>query len=438
MKLRNLAYAAMIAVAFTACSNENDPTPTPDPAGGDGQTYLTVGVKKAVGTRAVTDADINTLAVLVFADGTLENFGVAAPTAFNEGPCLTVSEGEKSIIVLANTVEESGLISGTTHTLEIGETELEDFLTWEFTYGAAGMPDVESALMLSSQIYTETLLKNVHNLLGFAVGAKPSTHTEAATYNLSVTSPVKMYRNVAKINLKEIKFDFTGHDLYLDKYENSMYLDNIEIYALNGNKTTLIASADQWGSLEPEETASGYYGIDAETFVERSTGAGVPLIASWQTFAAGTEYQQADNYHAAAAPFSFYAFENSSATDRTLLVIKGDLTYYTGGVYNETTSEWDEDPTARTQANQYYVISIGYAKADGKGTISWPNNDNENFVFTGSREFKGVMRNLQYDITPTIKGFGAPTTIEEPSGKAQLDVLVDVVDWGTVVQEPEF
>ena len=57
MKLRNLLFGTMIACAFAACSNEDDPIPNvdPTPEAGTATASLTVSVKNSV--RKVTKAE---------------------------------------------------------------------------------------------------------------------------------------------------------------------------------------------------------------------------------------------------------------------------------------------------------------------------------------------------------------------------------------------
>ena len=56
MKLRNLLFGTMIACAFVACSNDDDPTPNPTPEG-KGVGTLIAGIDSKSLTKAVTNSE---------------------------------------------------------------------------------------------------------------------------------------------------------------------------------------------------------------------------------------------------------------------------------------------------------------------------------------------------------------------------------------------
>ena len=64
MKLRNLLFGTMIACAFAACSNEDDPIVGPDqPQTGENNATLTISVKNAA--RSLTKAAAASAASMV-------------------------------------------------------------------------------------------------------------------------------------------------------------------------------------------------------------------------------------------------------------------------------------------------------------------------------------------------------------------------------------
>ena len=75
MKLRNLLFGTMIACAFAACSNEDDPIVGPDqPQTGENNATLTISVKNAArsltkaaaGTQTENEAKITDLTVALY------------------------------------------------------------------------------------------------------------------------------------------------------------------------------------------------------------------------------------------------------------------------------------------------------------------------------------------------------------------------------------
>ena len=95
MKLRNLLFGTMIACAFVACSNDDDPNPTPTEAP---DAYLNIAVNaKIIGSKAVDGDDnaktgettINNLTIAVFNAATGELIGYRRSTAGKEADNFT-------------------------------------------------------------------------------------------------------------------------------------------------------------------------------------------------------------------------------------------------------------------------------------------------------------------------------------------------------------
>ena len=88
MKLRNLLFGTMIACAFAACSNEDDPIVGPDqPQTGDVETTLAFAIKGAdtktkAGTQTAAEEKVNNLRVILYtADG---SYVASSTTGANE------------------------------------------------------------------------------------------------------------------------------------------------------------------------------------------------------------------------------------------------------------------------------------------------------------------------------------------------------------------
>lgn len=474
MKLKNLMFATMVAFAFASCSGD-DEVPTPGPGGGEeGTAELTVGVAKKAITKASNndDAAIANFSVLVFdAGGILEYVDYKEPSSTDsndpakfESGCMKVSTGQKSILVLANTLTEDGkyVTTAGTKTLVLESTKLTDVLAWDFAPTAAEMPAIgETNLMLSSQVISNIKIdKDKHYLIGYTLGTLPTTGHTAGTYEYPIQDPVKMYRNVAKINLGKII-------VKSNKYQQAT-LTVKEIYALNGNAKTKIATTLPWGSLEVADSY-GFFGIDKTTYDAR-VGTRAPYITT-NVFAAYTPF---DGYAwekpagfdpivgtpATTTPdypgttrnigFSFYAFENNgkiaSGDNQTLLVIYGDFTYRDGVKYDKDGNAIAGSGTEVKALNQYYVIPIGSGVYADYTAIE----TNQNFPLSasGRSAYQGVMRNLEYNIDVTIKGLGSaqpdggtinpPDPEENPDGTGFMDVKIEVVPYGQVTQNPQF
>lgn len=65
MKLRNLLFGTMIACAFVACSNDDDPTPDKGQPEGTAKTVLEIRSNAALETKAGADEGINALTMVV-------------------------------------------------------------------------------------------------------------------------------------------------------------------------------------------------------------------------------------------------------------------------------------------------------------------------------------------------------------------------------------
>lgn len=422
MKLRNLLFATMFAVAFVGCSNDDDPIVTPPAGDGDAELSVLVAKPQAIESKAAADGGIVSLEVFVFdalnkleAVGTIatEHVGPYQPEAGKIlSSCMKVKAGTKSVIVLANT-PEAVLDEIST----VGTTTLNDLLTYE--YEGLQVPTEAAPLMLNSKLYNVSVKAAKHNLIGF-------TDTEAAAIENSeiIEKPlIALYRNVAKVTLANVI-------VTSDEYASAQ-LKIDSIYVVRGSSKTLIAATDLWGRTEANEVPYLYGDNQANYEYWAAQHGATPYIANWEV-AKPADFIQlpAYNFNAAiGAPivstaadqgklgqaFTFYAYENTDNANRTVISIKGTFSYEVAG-------------TRVYEYDQFYNIPIG-----GAGTV-WPTGTD----FPGDKN--GVMRNLEYTITPTIKGTGTGSPIDPPPGskEAYLDVQVKVVEYGKVTQTPEF
>lgn len=424
MKLRNLMYATMIACAFASCSKDD----VVDNAGGqqlDGKT--TIEVNANVTATKVTDSDITSL-TLVVADKAGKIEAIESATNGDAGAKsrkVEVTPGQKQVMMFANV----------TIAAKVGDNL--SAITAEKNSIAS---EVDGTLSMNSAVYNVEIVANKKNYLGY-------NGITDATKNYLPGAPVdgvKLYRNVAKVVLTTIK---VVEELGAGntQYPNAK-LDVKSVYITNAKATTLLVPNDysEWGATQDTEAAwAGGVVTTAEN------GAKFKLAAITE---ANSTYVQDYNDKLISAmggsvvpttfDKSFYVYENfntlsSKEAAKTLLVVKGDFSY----------DKWDatENNVSRvTEKNRYYTIAIGrtgFDEAAVKGFViptDFTALRGAAAGINGAAATKGldVLRNLQYNISLSVKGLGYKTPGGEGDSQV-LDVQVQVVPFGTVKQDVE-
>lgn len=450
MKLRNLLFGTMIACAFVACSNDDDPTPGPEvnPAELDATltiAYQTDGAKsglkslstKSIGTEVgATDATIKKIGIAVFnkgamspamADGALISYREIDRTGVDTTACVSAKSGDVEVMVIANPVS-ADLTSLTTKAAFQAKVS-----------GAALSSQINGNLLMTSPVYSLTLEKGRNVACSkadetdadkkFNWPDKDKTKFHNATY--------KVYRNVAKITLRSIKIDpredfgkkanyatFTLDSAYVDHVRSSVY-----VFGNNASGWNAVVNADAekgflTGLVDPTYTGTNY------------------LLNKFTEGNSATYTGNADNAVIGSTSTgeltSFYVFDNSSATTlaagtATRLVLKGTYTYKTG-------NSGEDDVLESKHAYWYFDIN-----PEGKDAGD-----------AGYAAHFGVLRNMQYVVDATITGPGKGKDPQEPTtpptdpdtpvtppvnpdpngGAACIKVKVDVVQWGTVYDHP--
>lgn len=422
MKLRNLMYATMIACAFASCSNDDVPTPdngNPDAQGG---TSLTVKFDKAADTKAA--GDITSLSMLVFdADGKLEVVGTKATTP-------AVEEGSDAVAhaVLTAGVKEVALIANYTVSADLkGKTKTEVFAVLNKTFDSE--LEADAALTMNSKIYTGVVVAaEKKNVFGFATAPSGYVNVEGLT-GTDLTSPVKLYRNVAKVVLNKISARVaTNQDK--PKYSDPQ-LELKEIFILQGHKKTNLMG-ENWGQYATTNVDDEWYSAyahtdewtekdDLYTLVENPT---VPEdTPSWVKTTITGIVTTLNAYETAN---SFYVYENTDLDNRTLLVVKGDFSYKIS------------DTGRKTESDRYYTIALGkdFDVATSDGNVASELLTLRGVTAGDNGKYNGLYRNLQYNLTLTVTGPGYQT----PGGGGDpttLDVQCVVVPFGQVNQDVE-
>ena len=425
MKLRNLMYATMIACAFASCSNDDVPTPDNGNPDAEGGTSLTVKFDKAADTKA--SGDITSLSMLVFnADGKLEVVGTKATTpAVEEGSDAVahaeLTAGVKEVALIANYI-----VPTTGEQSLIGKTKAEVFATLNKTFDSE--LEVEGTLTMNSKIYTGVVVAaEKNNVFGFATAPAGYVNVEGLT-DTDLKSPVKLYRNVAKVVLNKISTKMAENSNKPRYSDPQLVLK--EIFILQGHKKTNLIG-ENWGQYATtnvdDEWCSAYAHTDEwtekddlYTLVENPT---VPEnTPSWiKTTITGT----VTTLNAYETANSFYVYENTDLDNRTLLVVKGDFSYKIN------------DTDRKIESDRYYTIALGenFQVSAGESNVA-----SELLALRGvtgnDGKYNGLYRNLQYDLTLTVTGPGYQT----PGGGGDptaLDVQCVVVPFGQVNQDVE-
>lgn len=430
MKLRNLMYATMIACAFASCSND-DVIPAPE-QGAEG-TFLDILIKDPVLTKANPDeSDIKTLTAVVFdASGKIEAIETANQGKGTNSRKVALTPGEKSVIMIANyTLPQTVKVGDTYAALEaLTNTRIEEV--------------DEKGFSMSSKVYKNiTIETNKTTYLGYA----NEDGSGNSIYETEDPEGVKLYRNVAKVVLKSVTLTNEKGDF---KNMSNPNLKIEDVFILNAKATTkLVASdADKFKHWAPTQS-------DVATLL-----GGVAKDDSWNNtdkFLLGSEWDvcadlktnvkattigfKGDEIFESTDAFKdapFYVYENGSeefetGAAKTLLVIKGAV-IYDSFVNGETTRV--EVP------NRYYTIAVGRTGFED-GFVSpdknFPYANRSALGINGASANKAydVLRNLQYEVSLTIKGLG----YDQPGGgdpEQFLDVNVQVVPFGTVSQDVE-
>lgn len=443
MKLKNFMFATMIACAFASCSNDDEiPTPGTEP-GVEADATLSLQVLGGVDTKSnpftgtgVTDSTITSLTAYVFrigADGSSYVFETSRAAtdklAEKKVEKIPVAAGMKKVIVLAN---------ATAANLTVGTSTLANLCAQNLTY-----PTSESAgLSMNSAVYDLYVKAGNENCLGYTnkpTGAIDATINESSATPVA-TSPIYLYRNVAKVMLSEVKM----------KTENAKYpnaaLKIDSVYILHARKYSKIAfnnttSGQGWGetAVKVEDEANYLNGVSGASYLK------------WANFMAGKDKVKdyfttaTNNYEAGAITSlgdavtsftansfiadkttsvskvdSFYVYENPAIEggDTTLLVVVGK--FYPDGNTNATNVDYS-----------YYTIGVGTDGLNANG-VAKPAGAKVD------RDVAGVLRNLEYKISLTVNGPGYETPFgPKLDDYTFLDVQCVVAPFGSADQSWE-
>lgn len=418
MKLRNLLFGTMIACAFVACSNDDDPTPEPTPEAGTGT--LIAGLDSKALTKANSSEITSLIVALYRADGSFVQSATLAdnqPTeieADNDVKFTGLPVGvEYTIVAFANmpttfnAAQSLSTVVGTPISLPTG------------AYSTGGYP------MSSNGSDKVTLAANETTFYGYSQAEFDASTVTGTKTLVSKDAPVKLYRNVAKVNLNKVtlnvptnaKFTSGKADVTLDAAiilnaaNQSLAADVTGDYSVNnwGSVQVLTGNAFDAGTWFKKDGTTAFSVKPSYITAENATtytesGYNTALSKTLNQAVLGTGVNTGDDQLA-----SFYVFENhgEKSTSKTILTLRG--TYK----FDAITTNGAPYAEARTEA--YWPLQVGITG-----------------LTNGVKD--GVHRNVQYDITITITGNGNldPTT---PDVESNMFVKTEVVEWGHISQD---
>lgn len=393
MKLQNLLYATMVACAFSACSNDDDPN-IPDPALELDATltvgFSAIGANNAPSTFSTPEtrsnaegSEVGTVGMAIFKEsGELINYKEQSVTgsAIDSTACIAVKSGNVKVLVVVNPSTDAFA----------GLNDIEGFK-------AAVTNNVELAsdkpIMASAVVDVE--VKKGRNVLASEGSISSFPNVENS---ITAKGNIKVFRNIANIQLKSIavkaREDFKNATLKVKKVYVMNYRNGVMYF---GAATPWCPVVNSAAAIVPNK--SGSVSTDKYTHVFTSS---VDVADGASTEASALK------------PANFFVYDNSSATklasNVTTLVIEGDFIYTAG------------NGATITEENKTWPVPLNNVA---------PQAGTDNVDYQNLTSHCGVLRNVQYIVNATITGPGSDDP-ETPSDAASLTANIDVVQWGTV------
>ena len=439
----------MIACAFAACSNEDDPIVGPDqPQTGENNATLTISVKnvarnltKAVaeGTQTENEAKITALTVALY---DAETGALVASSSDIATEDATADNDEVQFTGLTEKAKLRAIAFANMPEISLTGTTIDNFVSPVYTMPTAGFS--EDYLPMSSGLSDQFALQAGKNYYGY-------NKTQEEGVNILVAEPLYLIRNVARI-------DFTGLSLDMTKATKDVYVEGTAtivpecVFIMhgrtksnaadmgNGDSWWSTASNTVWGNVSATyaanatDYASGYSGdfVEDDAMFMNMSGsiingykASLPTEALVQDIASGS----AESASITTAP-KFYVFENpqvkaaremngadnfKSEELATEIVVKGTYKLEnakkvgSNAVYNYA------------EKTAYWPIKIAVMNEMAAGTADYLNDGK-------------IHRNIIYSIDATLAGRGYDDPTVPPTDFVELFVKTKVLDWGNANQ----
>lgn len=432
MKLRNLLFGTMIACAFVACSNDDDPTPTPE---AKGEASLVVSVKNGVSgiTKAGTETqtgnekNIKSLKIVLY----------NAETKVFLAESSTIAPDDKDDQITNNEIKFTGLnLAGTSvQILAVANVDASFANTTSDNIGvlvtdATGF--TEDNLPMSSGLTDAVTLAEGDNYYGYSSVPEGST-------SLSST-PLPLIRNVARVDLTGLSIDMSAATK--EKYvSGTAKFEITSAFILNGRTKTKVADAGSWwnqtnvvwGNIAAtyDNAATDYisgFNNSFENFTGNQIGAYSKDITdnSEKTYTIGSSSALTVNLQN--NPIQFYVFENPQT--KAARLFKGDESdpILSGKFATELVikGKFSLSDAKKAGSNNIYVAE----KADAY----WPLVIAVDGTVSPETYMNAIHRNVVYQVSATLagKGYKDPTTPNPDP--VEMFVKTTVVDWATANQ----
>lgn len=424
MKLRNLLFGTMIACAFVACSNDDDPTPNQEEGQGVAKIIVNPDLLRGNLTKAAVDESVYDNYIVYVFDKSGNNLAHGVPgTEFD----VANNPGAVDVMVVGNIgdalegTETKSVVLEATKTFDAAEE------AGETVKGGTSL-SIETTSQ-NSHLYSFTLQSGLINKVGYDV---------AATGEVLLTSnKIQVYRNVAKIALNKITVStkpivVEGEDVV---YSNPK-LDVTRAFILNAQYSTKLAAIARWGTVFNNAAVMGSVDLaQFNTWMAEADGlktaTTLPYIPVTTPKTEAT-YKQHSTYNSETANIKgeitgsktftadnkFYVYESTDVADGTLLVIEGVFSY--------------DNPSGvgRVVEHGYYTVVLG------AGTLT-ASLDTDLFP-GGATVDMGVRRNIQYNVNLTVKAPGSKNPLIPNSKVAALDTQIELVGYGNVSSDTDF
>ncbi|MCC2202152.1 fimbrial protein [Parabacteroides distasonis] len=439
----------MIACAFAACSNEDDPIVGPDqPQTGENNATLTISVKnvarnltKAVaeGTQTENEAKITDLTVALY---DAETGALVASSSDIATEDATADNDEVQFAGLTEKAKLRAIAFANMGEISLTGTTINNFVSPVYTMPTAGFS--EDYLPMSSGLSDLFILQAGKNYYGY-------NKTREEGVNILVAEPLYLIRNVARIDFKGLSLDMTKatKDVYVAGTATIVPECVFIMHGRtksnaadmgNGDSWWSTASNTVWGNVSATyaanatDYASGYRGdfVNDDAMFTNMSGsiiegykASLPTEALIQDIAS----EGAASASITTAP-KFYVFENpqvkaaremngadnfKSEELATEIVVKG--TYKL-----ENAKKVGSDAVYNyAEKTAYWPIKIAVTNEMAAGTADYLNDGK-------------IHRNIIYSIDATLAGRGYDDPTVPPTDFVELFVKTKVLDWGNANQ----
>ena len=449
IELRNLLFGTMIACAFAACSNEDDPIVGPDqPQTGEVETTLAFAIKGAdtktkAGTQTAAEEKVNSLRVILYtADG---NYVASSTTGATKDNVDDNREVQMTVKL------PTGVTSYKVLAVANLSTSFADNVGTSLAAMEQGAPFGSSAIesiglpMSSGVSAAFTVELGKANYYGYTTD--DIVDYDATKDVIVASEPLPLIRNVARVDLKKVTLDLNASTKEPGYTAISAQLQLQEAFILHARTKAAAAdlsttpswwnlTAGTWGTIAAQYTASTTELLSGRNVFESTPNTFENVVgtanAGYKTALSQTIIQSSTT--AASQDLlgiSFYILENDQTSASREIVVTGDdaVTNHSHQYATELVIKGKYKVTSATNTSgtykypeevRYWPIKIGIdgISASGAGTGS-------------------VHRNYIYEITDaTIAGPGYEDPTKKEDDPIQLFVKTKVTDWGRATQAP--